>query len=422
MPRLVEAEVAELFEGGIRALALDGAKGVGKTASASLFADVSFHLDQPLGLERVLADPLRIVAAPGTVLIDEWQRYPPSWDLVRRAVDEGDPNRRFVLTGSATDTSGNIHSGAGRIVSVRMRPMSLAERGIPAAVSLAELLDGARPGIDAETDIGLEGYVEQITRGGFPGIARLSGRALRSQLDGYLARIVDREVPDGGLKVRHPDKLHRWLRAYAAATATTASYEAIRGAATPGEGEKVTKVTAASYRAILESIWVLDPVPAWVSSSTQLLHNLGQTPKHHLADPALAVRALGMTAESLLVGAETARRVGRGSGSFLGAFVESLTALNLRVYAQAAEAQVRHLRLHRGEREIDFIVERADGQVLAIEVKSSAVVDNHDVRHLRWFADALGDRLLDAVVVTTGPYAYRRPDGIAVVPLALLGP
>jgi predicted AAA+ superfamily ATPase len=422
VPRLVEAEIAEFTADGVTAIALDGAKGVGKTRSAFQFADRAFELDQPQGLERFLADPARAMSQPGTVLIDEWQRYPASWDMVRRAVDEGVPGRRFVLTGSATEKSGSIHSGAGRIVSVRMRPMTLVERGLPASVSLAALLAGGRPPVEAETDVDLGAYVEQITRGGFPGMARLRGRGLRSQLDGYLARIVDREVPDGGLKLRQPDKLHRWLRAYAAATATTASYESIRDAASPGEGEKVTKVTALGYRDVLESIWVLDPIPAWLGSSTQLLHNLGQAPKHHLVDPALAVRALGMTGEGLLEGAEPDLRVGRRTGMFLGALLESLVALNLRVYAQSSEAQVRHLRTHGGEHEVDFIVERADGRVVAVEVKLSATVDGADVRHLHWLQESLGDRLLDAVIVTTGRHAYRRADGIAVVPVALLGP
>jgi predicted AAA+ superfamily ATPase len=92
------------------------------------------------------------------------------------------------------------------------------------------------------------------------------------------------------------------------------------------------------------------------------------------------------------------------------------------VLAQAAEARTAHLRLHSGQREIDLILERADGGVVAIEVKLASAVDDADVRHLLWLRDELGDRLLDAVVVTTGTTAYRRSDGVGVVPLALLGP
>ena len=109
-------------------------------------------------------------------------------------------------------------------------------------------------------------------------------------------------------------------------------------------------------------------------------------------------------------------------GTLLGALFESLVALSVRVYAQGAEAHVGHLRTKGGAREIDLLAVRDDDRVVAIEVKLSATVDDRDVRHLRWLREELGDGVLDAVVVTTGRHAYRRPDGIAVVPAVLLGP
>jgi len=144
-------------------------------------------------------------------------------------------------------------------------------------------------------------------------------------------------------------------------------------------------------------------------------------PKHHLADPALAVSLTGLTLDDLLTGREPGVAIPR-DGTFLGALFESLVALNLRVFAQGAEARVYHLRTKSGEREIDFIITGPDGKVVAVEVKLAQVVSAGDVRHLKWLADALGPNLLDAVVVTTGTEAYRRADGIAVVPLSLLGP
>ncbi len=109
-------------------------------------------------------------------------------------------------------------------------------------------------------------------------------------------------------------------------------------------------------------------------------------------------------------------------GTLLGHLFESLVTLSVRVYAQASEARVRHLRLRGGRREIDLIVERRDQRVVAIEVKLSSAVDDADVRNLLWLRDQIGDDLLDAVVINTGPQAYRRRDGVAVVPAALLGP
>lgn len=133
----------------------------------------------------------------------------------------------------------------------------------------------------------------------------------------------------------------------------------------------------------------------------------------------LAARLLGATSETLLAG-ELAQHPGKGP--LVGSLFESLVALSVRVYAQAAEARVGHLRTFRGEREIDLIVERADGKILAIEVKLGGSINDADVKHLLWLKRELHDDVLDAVVVSTGPQAFRRPDGVAVVPLALLGP
>jgi predicted AAA+ superfamily ATPase len=212
--------------------------------------------------------------------------------------------------------------------------------------------------------------------------------------------------------------MRQWLTAYAAATSTTAAYETVRDAATPGESQKPSKVTALGYRDVLQRLWILDPVPAWLPSRSPLTR-LTAAPKHHLADPALAARLLSLSADSLLGG----EIVGRPRDhTMLGPMFESLTTLSVRVFAQAAEARVGHLRTQAGRHEVDLVVTGPSGQVLAIEVKLGAAPDDADVRHLHWLRDEIGGDLVDAVVVTAGPYAYRRADGIAVVPLALLGP
>ena len=184
----------------------------------------------------LVADPSIIDAAKGTVLIDEWQRHPPLWDLVRRRVDAGAPPGRFLLTGSAEPTEEPAHTGAGRIVRVRMRPLSLAERGLAGpTVGLGAMLAGERPPVSGSSDVSLRDYVAEILASGFPGIRPLAERARRAQIDSYLARVVERDFPEQGLRVRRPATLYAWLSAYAAATATTTSYNSLLNAATPGE-------------------------------------------------------------------------------------------------------------------------------------------------------------------------------------------
>ncbi len=417
--RVVDTELDELF-GGLPAIALEGPKAVGKTATALRRAVTVYRLDDDAERSIAQADLSRLIEGDRPILIDEWQRLPESFDRVRRAVDDGAAPGSFLLTGSASPTDPPTHSGAGRIVRLRLRPMTLAERGVGSpTVSLRKLLEGERAPVTGRTDIDLKRYVDEILMSGFPGIRGLPDRLLRAQLDGYLERIVDRDFEDLGREVRRPATLRRWMQAYAAATATSTSYEKIRDAASSGRGEKPTRATTQPYRDVLERLWILDPVPAWLPTRNRLAR-LSSPPKHHLADPALAARLLGVDAASLLHARPAGPPMPR-DGTLLGALFESLVALCVRVYAQAAEAQIAHLRTWSGDREIDLIVERG-GRILALEVKLGQVPEDRDVRHLRWLQKELGDELLDAVVITTGHAAYRRPDGIAVIPAALLGP
>ncbi len=417
--RIVDDDLDALMPG-LAAVSIEGLKAVGKTATALSRAATVYRLDDVGQRQIIEADSTRLTKGSSPILIDEWQKWPPSWDVVRRAVDADRSPGRFLLTGSAAPSGVETHSGAGRIAPIRMRPLSLAERGYPPSVSLTELLTGSRPGISGTTHVALDDYVTELLAGGFPGMLGLTERQRRAALDGYLERVIDRDFAEQGVTVRRPDTLRAWMRAYAASTATTASFETIRDAATPGIGNKPALTTTLPWRDILTRLWILDPVSAWLPSHNKL-RELASSEKHHLADPALAARLLQMTPRKLVMGGEAEPIISR-DGPFLGALFESLIALNLRVYAQAAEAEVRHLRTQRGEREVDFIVIGPDGGIVAVEVKLSTMVDAPDTKHLLWLKDRLGDQLLDSVIVTTGTEAYRRDDGIAVVPAALLGP
>lgn len=418
--RVVDSELDELLTG-IAALAIHGARGVGKTETAKRRSTTQFHLDDPQVREIVEGDPGRLTRGPYPTLIDEWQSLPESWDLVRRAVDGDRTPGRFLLTGSASPAHPPTHSGAGRIVSLRMRPMSLPERGVASpTVSLAGLLSGRRGPITGTSDVTLEQYAREIIGSGLPGLRGLGDRSLRAELDGYLDHVVDRDFEESGHAVRNTAALRRWMRAYAAAVSSTTSFEKIRDAATAGHADKPAKTTVMRYADVLESMWILDPLPAWHPGSSALTR-LTLAPKHHLVDPALAARLQRATVDTLLAG------VGPGSpphphATLFGALFESLVTLDVRVFAQASDADVYHFRDRSGAHEADLIVEGPGLSVVAIETKLAATVGDHDVRHLTWLRERLGDRLADAAIVTTGRDAYRRRDGVAVIPAALLGP
>lgn len=415
--RVVDQELDVLLAGAA-AVSIEGAKGVGKSATAAERADVEFNLEDPSVRALLAADPRRILDGP-RVLLDEWQHLPQTWDVVRRAVDAKAPPGQFLLTGSASLDDPGRHSGAGRILRLKMRPLALSERGHIASVSLGNLLTGRREPVQGETELGLRDYTNEICSSGFPGIRPLAAAVREVQLESYVDRVLDRDLPELGHAVRRPVTLRNWLTAYAAATSTTTSWEKIRDAATSGSGEKPARSTTIPLRESLERLFILDPIPAWAPTRSRL-NQLAAAPKHHIVDPALVVALLGLDEAALLQG-DGPEMIVR-DGPFLGALFESLVALSLRVYAQLSRARVHHFRTHRGEREVDFIVERRDGRVVAVECKLTVDVGDDDVRHLRWLREQIGDDLLDAVVVTTGRFAYRRPDGIAVVPAALLGP
>lgn len=395
------------------AIAIDGPKGVGKTDTASRHADTVYYLDQVEQQNIIQADPHLTTAPAGSLLFDEWQYVPEVWNTVRRQVDAGAPAGRFLLTGSASPVAGvDTHSGAGRILSLRMRPLAYYERYRPVSpVSLSELLLGDMDPIAGQTSQAtLADYFEAIVESGFPGIFQAAPQLRRRLLDAYVQRVIDKDLPESGYTVRHPETFRRWLTAYAAASSTTTSYSRILDATTAGDGHQPAKTTTAAYRDFLTKMWLLDPVPGWVPVNNEFT-KLAVSPKHQLADPALAARLLGLGARGL----------GTAQGAHMaGPLFESLVTLSVRTAAQAAEGTVSHLRTPKGDREVDLIVQGPEGQVMGIEVKLTASVTDADVRHLLWLREQAGEAVTNLVVVTTGSTAYRRTDGVAVVPLALL--
>ncbi|QDZ43177.1 ATP-binding protein [Corynebacterium sp. sy039] len=396
----------------VSAIAIEGLKGVGKTETAQRRSTTTLKLDYPSDQQIIAADPYFTFAPEGTILLDEWQKLPQTWDYVRRNIDAGAPAERFILTGSATPIAGtDTHSGAGRILSLRMRPLALFERTPQhATISLRELFSGTAT-ISGQTHFTLENYVHAIASSGFPGFYEAPEPVRNAQLDSYLNRIVDRDLPDQGYTVRNRAGLLQWLRAYAAASSTTTSYSEILDAATPGEGQKPAKTTTLVYREKLAEIWMLDEVPAWDFSRSPFT-GLARAPKHQLADPAFVLRLLNINESQLL---------SSRFSHLIGPLFESLATLSVRVATHALLGTVSHFRTQKGDHEVDLIAQDQNGSLLAIEVKLTAHVRDEDVRHLLWLKKQLPQDITDTIILTTGERAYRRADGVAVIPLALLG-
>ena len=178
--------------------------------------------------------------------------------------------------------------------------MSLYERNLtPATVQLQSLLTGTRPTVTGGSGLTLVDYAGEIVQSGFPALRHLSGRHLRAQLDSYLTRIFEHDFVELGHRVRNQGALRRWATAYAAAASTTATYDAIRDAASSGESDKPAKTTTIPYRNTLEQLWIIEETPAWLPSRNRL-RRLATSAVHQLADPALSARLLGVDVDGLV--------------------------------------------------------------------------------------------------------------------------
>jgi len=377
-------------------------------------------MDQRGVRESIGSEPELLHEGPFPTLIDEWQYLPEIWDSVRRMVDEGIPPGSFILTGSRQSNNLPLHSGAGRIVRYRMRPLSLAER-YPSIekLTLKNCFAGMIPSQpQLNSDVTFSDYMLEIVKTGFPDINAAPDSVRESLIDSYIDNIATREFRAQGIALRQPEALIRWMRAYAAATGTTSSYNKILDAATPGESNKPSRKSTIAYREALSSLWLLDELPYW-GEGEDFFGRLKQTSKHYLADPGLEARLLGLSARDLIRGEEKTIH-DLEYGSIAGRLFESLCVMSVRTYASQIGARAYFLRNAKGTREIDLIIEK-DRKLVIIEIKLGTSVSNDDVRHLNWFEGTLGSRVKEKIILTTGNRAYRRNDDVLVVPAALLG-
>ncbi len=412
-PRVVDAELtARLASAG--AVLIEGPKACGKTETALQQAASVVRLDLDRQA-REAADiaPELILDQRAPVLLDEWQVVPSLWNQVRRAVDDRGRNGQFILTGSATpDDDVTRHSGAGRFSVIRMRPMSLVESGhSTGAVSLRALLQGQTQNA-RESGLTVSRLAELITVGGWPaqqhaGVVPAS-RAARD----YLTQISHADISTVLSSRRDPKKVDALLRSLARNVATEAAITTLAADAAGAEGT-LDRETASIYLAVLERLMIVENQPAWAPSMRSRVQ-LRSSPKRHFVDPSLAVAALRASPASMLADLAS-----------MGLLFESLVVRDLRVLSQPLDGEVLHYRDNKG-REVDAVVTTADGAWGAFEVKLGVSKVDHAAANLLNFAKQVdtttcGEPRVLAVITGTG-LAYRRPDGVHVVPIGALGP
>lgn len=413
-PRVLDSFLAETLQHP-GAVVLEGARGCGKTATGLHHAQSSVQLDiDDLALQLAELDAPRLLQGARPRFIDEWQLAPRLWNLVRAAVD-ADPDGRFVLAGSATPADdATRHTGAGRFLRVRMRPMSLFESGWSTGdVSLGRLLGEPTERLSAMNRRTLDELVEAIVRGGWPGLQELPLNLASSRLSAYLEETARVDIARlDGEPDRDPAGVLRLLRSLGRHIATETSVSSL--GRDSGEPQRpMSDATVGAYLKALERVFVVEDQPSWGPPLISR-DRVRKAAKRHFVDPSLAAAAIGAGPDRLVSDPE-----------YLGFLFESLCIRDLRIYAGTVNGRVLHYRDSAG-REVDAIVERRDGSWAAIEVKLSPSRVDEAAASLRRFAENL-DRSrtpppLALIVLTTGDYAHTRPDGIHVVPISCLGP
>ena len=393
---------------------VDGPKAAGKTSTAEQIAATVFRLDVDRAARAALdIQPQQLVASLTPIVFDEWQEAPDLWNLVRRAVDDHDEKGMYILTESSRPRdAARMHSGAGRIGRLRMRPMSLYESGHSSgAVCLQDILDGGEPK-GRPADLSVSDLLERIVIGGWPDLLDADEQDARVWLGDYVQNLAEVDLPGIGPR-RNPPKVERLLaglgRSAAAPLNRTALAADVGGSAGP-----IATETLNNYLDALDRLMLIDPLPAW-QPHMRLRTRLRSSPFNHFVDPSLGTAALGIGVDDLFRDLEAA-----------GLHFESLVLRDLRIYAQAMNARLSSWRDSRTGAEVHVVLELSDGRWAGIEIKLGETAADAAADSLLRFSEKIdtvrhGDPLA-LIVVTGGRYAYRWPDGVCVIPVTALGP
>lgn len=417
LPRIIDGKV-EAYLKSFSAICIEGPKWCGKTWTASHHANSEIFIGDPAGnfQNRQLAElsPDLVLAGEAPRLIDEWQEVPPLWDAVRYQADQSSEKGRFILTGSATPNhKGILHSGAGRIARLHMRPMSLYESGDSSGkVSLEALCRGElTPAITGE--VSLKTLISLIIRGGWPGSLGLSDQQAAFVPAEYLNAVIEDDVYRiDGVK-RNTTKMRLLLRSLARNESTTATNRTLKNDIKEVDDEDIDIETVAEYLDIFKRLFIIDNQPPF-STGIRSSVRVKQAEKRHLADPSLACALLKATPVSLIGDLET-----------LGFLFEALCERDLRVYAESFGGELYHYQDYQGN-EIDAVIETAEGNWCAIEIKLGANQIDAAAENLCRIKAAIEKdpkgKPPASMCVLCGmtKAAYQRPDGVFVVPITAL--
>ena len=415
-PRLIDNIIDSYLEA-FGAVCVEGPKWCGKTWTSSYHCKSEIMLGNPDGnfQNRQLAQmsPSLVLEGETPRLIDEWQEVPQLWDAVRYKVDQSGNKGQFILTGSATPNhKGILHSGAGRIAKLRMRPMSLFESGNSSGdISLKDICEGRiEPKISGEVD--LRKLIDFIIRGGWPANQETTLKQAAYLPIQYIRAVLDDDVYRIDNVKRDKHKMELLLRSLARNEATTVTNKKLKNDIKEIDDEDIDVETVSAYLDVFQRLFLTDnqkPFEAKLRSSIRIK----QAEKRHLSDPSLAAALLNATPEMLLNDLNT-----------LGFLFEALCERDLKIYAESFDAELYHYQDYNNN-EMDAVIAMPDGKWCGFEIKLGANQIDMAAENLIKIKNeikASGGLAPDSLCVICGlsNAAYQRPDGVFVVPITAL--
>lgn len=401
------------------AVLIEGPKWCGKTTTAEQIAASVLYMDDPEKKEQNLAmselSPRRLLTGAAPRLIDEWQLAPKLWDAIRFEVDHRSGLGQFILTGSAVpaDTKEITHSGTGRFAWLMMRPMSLYESGDSTGqVSLEKLFDG-NVKIDGFSNLSIDRLAFLICRGGWPQAVDMRDEIALEQAMDYYDAVVHSDINRADHVQKNPERVRRLMRSYARNQGGQVPNTILARDIAANDETPINEETVAAYISALRRIFVVEDMPAW-NPNLRSKTAIRSSDTRYYIDPSIAAAALGIGPNDLINDLKT-----------FGFLFETLCIRDIRVFADALNGQVYHYRDKDGQ-ECDAVVHLRNGKYGLIEIKLGGGRPIEDgAKSLKLMEAKIDTDKMKApsflmVLTGTGDYAYRRHDGVYVVPIGCL--
>lgn len=400
------------------AVLIEGPKWCGKTTTAEQIAASILYMDDPEKKEQNISmselNPKRLLKGETPRLIDEWQLAPKLWDAIRFEVDHRRELGQFLLTGSAVpvDTKEITHSGTGRFTWLTMRPMSLYESGDSAGdVSLKDLFENNT--VDGESDMTIDRLAFLACRGGWPQAIDMRDDIALDQARDYYDAVVRSDINRADNIQKNAEKVRRLMRSYARNQGSQVPNTVLARDVSANDEESISQETVATYLNALRKIFVVEDMPAW-NPNLRSKTAIRSSDTRYYVDPSIAVAALGIGPNDLINDLNT-----------FGFIFETLCVRDLRVFADVLDGQVYHYRDKDGQ-ECDAVIHLRNGQYGLIEIKLGGdKLIEEGAQSLKKMESKIDTDKMKApsflmVLTGVGGYAYRRKDGVCIVPIGCL--